>query len=161
MIIKSPYADVEIPIMPFTDFLFQNAMKNPDKPALIDGPTGRTLTYKQLLGAIKLVAAGLHARGFGKGDVFAICSPNLPEYAIAFHAIASLGGTVTTINPLYTADEIANQCNDCKAKFLLTVPPFLEKVQQAQAKTGIQGIFVFGEAEGATPFAALMQSDGN
>lgn len=162
MIIKSPYADIEIPVLPFTDFLFQDAMsKRPDKPALIDGPTGRTLTYQQLIGAIQRVAAGLHQRRFKKGDVFAICSPNLPEYAVAFHAVAILGGTVTTMNPLYTADEMANQCNDCKARFLLTVPPFMEKAQAAKARTDIEEIFVFGEAEGATPFAALMQNDGS
>src|SRR5262245_51894860 len=117
MIIKSPYPDIDIPVMPFTDFVFKDAMQYPDKAALVDGPTGRTLTYRQLLGAIRMAAAGLHAKGFGKGDVFAICSPNIPEYAIAFHAVATLGGIVTTINPLYTADEIATQCNDCKARF--------------------------------------------
>ncbi len=52
-----------------------------EKPALIDGLSGRTLTYGQLAGAIRLVAASLVQRGFGKGDVFAIYSPNLPKSA--------------------------------------------------------------------------------
>ena len=37
-----------------------------------------------------------------KGDVLAIYSPNLPEYAVAFHAVASIGGIVTTANPMFT-----------------------------------------------------------
>src|SRR5688572_29651199 len=115
MIFKSPYHDVTIPDLSLTDFLFQNAGEYLDKPALIDGPTGRKMTYGQLIGAIRKAAAGLAQLGFKKGDVFAICSPNIPEYAVAFHAIASCGGVVTTINPLYTADEMANQINDCKA----------------------------------------------
>jgi acyl-CoA synthetase (AMP-forming)/AMP-acid ligase II len=160
MIFKSIYPDVTIPVLPFTQFVFQNAAANPDKAALIDGLSGRTLTYGQLVGAIRLVAASLHQRGFQKGDVFAICSPNIPEYAIAFHAVALLGGVVTTMNPLYTADEIANQLNDCKARFIVTVPPFIEKVTAAQSKSSLEEIFVFGEAEGATPFASLLQSDG-
>lgn len=160
MIFRSPHPDAVIPERAFTSFVFRDAPKNPDKPALIDGPTGRTLTYGQLTHAINLVAASLHKRGFKKGEVFAIYSPNLPEYAIAFHAVATLGGVVTTINPLYTADELAHQLNDSQARFLLTIPLFLDKAREAQHKSSVEEIFVFGEDQKATPFASLMQSDG-
>ena len=86
MIVRSPYPDVTIPEVPFSQFVYQRAQALTTKPALIDGPTGRTLTYGQLAGAIRLVAASLAQRGLQKGDVFAIYSPNLPEYAVAFHA---------------------------------------------------------------------------
>lgn len=69
-----------------TEYVLRQAESQATRPALIDGPSGRTLTYGQLAGAIRLAAAGLAARGFQKGDVFGIYSPNLPEYAIAFHA---------------------------------------------------------------------------
>ncbi len=161
MLFKSPYPDVAIPDdMMLTRFVLHRAQELADKPALIDGPTGRTLTYRQLAGAIRLAAAGLAQRGFKKGDVFAIYSPNLPEYAVAFHAVASLGGINTTINPLYTVEELVTQLNDAGAKFLLTIPQFLDKALEAAAKSKIEEVFVFGEAEGATPFASLLQSDG-
>ena len=157
----SPQPDVVIPDdVSFTTYVFQQAQKWPNKAALIDGPTGRTLTYAQLVGAIQKAAAGLAQKGFQKGEVFAIYSPNVPEYAIAFHAVASLGGINTTINPLYTADELAKQLNDSKARFLLTIPPFLDKAQEAAEKSDVEEIFVFGEAEGATPFASLLQAEG-
>lgn len=161
MIYKSPHADAIIPEVSFTDFVFEHASQYADKHALIDGPSGRTLTYGQLTEAIRLVAVGLHQRGFKKGDVFAIYSPNLPDYAIAFHAVATLGGIVTTVNPLYTADELAHQLNDCSARFLLTIPTFLDKAQEAKGKSSIEEIFVFGEAEGATSFRILLESDGS
>lgn len=159
-ILPSPYADVMIPDIPFTDFVYHRAEELADKPALIDGPSGRMLTYGQTIGAIRRVAASLAARGFGKGEVFAIYSPNLPEYAVAFHAVAMLGGIVTTANPLYTAHELAHQLQDANAQYLLTVPPFMDKAQEAAAMTDVKEIFVFGEATGATPFASLLQSDG-
>ena len=160
MIIASPFPPVTIPEIPLTDYVLQNASRYPGKPALIDGPSGRTLTYGQLAGAIRLVAGGLHQRGFKKGDVCAIYSPNIPEYAIIFHAVAMLGGINTTVNPLYTAEELLFQLNDARAKFLITIPLFLEKAQAAAAQSNVEEIFVFGEAEGATPFAALMRSGG-
>jgi acyl-CoA synthetase (AMP-forming)/AMP-acid ligase II len=91
--------------------------------------------------------------------VFAIYSPNLPEYAIAFYGAAMAGGINTTVNPLYTPDECAKQLKDAGAKFLLTVPPFLDKAQQAAAQSDVDEVFVFGEAEGATPFRALLTDD--
>ena len=111
MIYRSPYPDIDIPEVPLYDFVFQKASSIHDQVALIDGPSGRTLTFGQLYGASQKVAAGLAERGFKKGDVFAIYSPNIPEYAIIFYAVIRLGGIVTTINPLYTVDELAHQLN--------------------------------------------------
>ncbi|MFN2517376.1 MAG: AMP-binding protein, partial [Pyrinomonadaceae bacterium] len=106
---------------PITSFVLKNAKERGDKAALIDGPTGRVVTYAGLVDSVARVAASLAKRGFKKGDVFGILSPNLPEYAIAFHAVACLGGTSTTINPLYTEHEIAHQLVDAGARFLVTV----------------------------------------
>ena len=155
MIYRSPFPDVEIPEVPLPDYVFEHVDRWPDKAALIDGPSGRTLTYAQLHAAARATAAGLAARGFAKGDVFAIYSPNLPEYAVAFFGVAIAGGTVTTINPLYTPAELNRQLHDAGATLLVTIPPFLDKAREAIAGTAVREVFVFGEAEGATPFAAL------
>ncbi|MBI3634813.1 MAG: 4-coumarate--CoA ligase family protein [Candidatus Rokubacteria bacterium] len=158
MIITSSSPAVAIPDVTITDYVLRHVERLGDKPALIDGPSGRTLTYRQLADGIRRAATGLGRRGFGPGDVLAIYSPNIPEYAIAFLAVARLGGTNTTINPLYTVDELANQLRDAGARFLVTVPPFLDKAREAAAKTGIEELFVFGAAEGSTPFAELLQA---
>ncbi|HMA33874.1 MAG TPA: 4-coumarate--CoA ligase family protein [Chloroflexia bacterium] len=160
MIFTSPYAPVTIPEQSLTEVVLAQAQQRGDKPALIDGPTGRTITYRQLAAGIRRVAAGLAARGFGKGDVLAIYSPNIPEYPIAFHAVASLGGITTTINPLYTVDELVYQLKDAGARYLITAPAFMDKARDAAAQVGLAEVFVFGEAPGATPFADLLTSAG-
>ena len=48
MIFRSPYPDVEIPELPLTAVALRHAERLADKPALIDGPSGRALTYGQL-----------------------------------------------------------------------------------------------------------------
>lgn len=162
MIIRSPVPDLAIPDnISLPDFVLQHAKDLPNKAAFIDGPSGRTITFAQLAGAVRMVACGLADRGFGKGDVFAIYSPNLPEYAVAFLAVATLGGIVTTVNPLYTVNELTHQMKDAGAQYILTVPPFLPNALEAAKATGMKEVFVFGEAEGATPFAALMKNSGN
>jgi len=156
VIFKSPYPDVEIPETSLTPFVLARAEKLRDKVAIVDSATGRSYTFGQIAGGARSLAAGLHAKGFRKGDVLAIMSPNVPEYPIAFHGVATAGGVNTTLNPTYTADEIAYQLNDSHARLLLTVPPFVDKAKEAAAKAKVEEILVFGEAEGATPFASLL-----
>ena len=158
--IRSPFPDVEIPDTSLTAFVLAGADGLGGKPAFIDAPSGRTLSYGQLAESVRAAAAGLAGRGFGKGDVFAHYAPNLPEYAVAFHAVATVGGVNTTANPLLTAGELAAQLSDCGARLLVTVPPLLEKAAAAAERAGVEEIFVYGEAAGATPFESLLQPGG-
>ena len=160
MIIKGPYPDVTIPQTALTPFVLHRARELADKPALIDGPTGRQVSYQQLADTISIVAHNLSQRGFKKGEVFGILSPNCPEYGIAFHAVATLGGIVTPINPLYTQYEIAHQLKDSGARFLVTVPGCVEKATAAVNEAGVEELFVFGTAPGTTPFDSLMVDNG-
>ncbi len=159
MIFRSPYPDVDIPRTSLSEFVLERAEELGDKPALIDGPTGRTITYAELRAGVLRLASGLAARGFEKGDVFAIFSPNLPEYAVAFHGVATAGGVCTTINPLYRIEELTFQLEHAKARYLLTIPQFLDRALEAANNTDVEEVFVLGEAEGATPFAQLLASD--
>ena len=146
MIVNSTSPEVRIPDVSITDYVLRHAARLGDKPALIDAPSGRTITYRQLADGVQRVAAGLARRGFRKGDVFAIYSPNLPEYAVMSLGVAAVGGVNTTANPLYTADELAKQLTDSGARFLITVEAFLDKAKEAAQKSGIEEVFVFGSA---------------
>ena len=161
MIYRSEYPDVAIPDVTYPELIFSHAREWADQPVLVDGPSGRTLTHGQVAAGARRVAAGLARRGFAKGDVLAIYSPNLPEYALAFHGPALAGGIVTTVNPLYTAEELGYQLRDTGAKVLVTVPPFLDKAREAARATAVREIYVFGQSEGAEPFASLLERDGD
>lgn len=149
MIHTSPLPDVEIPEVSLPAYVLERAVELGDKPALIDGPTGRTLTYAQLADQAARLAGGLVARGFGPGDVLGVMAPNLPEYAVLFHGVAMAGGTITTINPTYTAPEVHHQLTDAGASLLVTIPMFLEVATEGADGTGVERIFVLGEATDA------------
>jgi acyl-CoA synthetase (AMP-forming)/AMP-acid ligase II len=143
---RSPLPDVDIPDASVPEYVLERADELGDKPALIDGPTGRVLTYAQLRDQVRGLAGGLHSRGFGPGDVLALMAPNLPEYAVLFHGVALAGGTITTINPTYTPPEVNHQLTDAGASVLVTVPTFLPAAQAGAEGTGITDTFVLGEA---------------
>ena len=128
---RSSYPDIAIPEVSLTELVLGKAAERGDKPAIIDGPSGRTISYAQLVDGVRRTAAGLAAHGLRKGDVLGIYSPNVPEYAMLFHAVASLGGISTTVNPLYTPRELAQQLRDANASYLFTVPMFMDHAREA------------------------------
>jgi acyl-CoA synthetase (AMP-forming)/AMP-acid ligase II len=136
--LRSPFPDLEIPDVSFTDFVLARAHEFGDKPALVEGASGRTITYEQLASSVRMVAASLTERGFSKGDVLAHCAPNLPEYAVMFHGVATAGGVNTTANPLLTVEELAAQLRDSRARLLVTVPELVEKASAAAGEAAVE-----------------------
>ena len=153
---QSPHPRVTLPDVSITELMFQGLGQDDDRPVLVDGPSGRQVTAGALRSGIMALAGGLTARGFGRGATVALMAPNIPEYVTVYHAVAWAGGTVTTINPTYTAAEVAHQLRDSGATLLITVPPFAETARAAAAEAGVSEVAAIGEAEGLTPLAALM-----
>ena len=154
MIIRSAHPAPVIPRGPLQDLVLGRARDLPDKLALVDARSGKHFTYGELRAAIHRVAGSLAARELAKGDVFAIACANCAEFILAFHAVGLLGGTVTTLNPAYTTDEMANQLKDSGATWLLTDAAILPKALEAAAAVGIRRIFTTGGSDAFPPAAA-------
>ena len=58
MVFASPLPDVEIPDVPLTEYVLAKAGALGDKPALIDGPSGRTIAYAALAAGVRSLAGG-------------------------------------------------------------------------------------------------------
>lgn len=147
-IYTSPYPDVPTTDLSITERVFQGLENRPDEVALTDGSSGRSMTASAFMDQVKRMAGGLAAAGFGTGHTVAIMAPNIPEYCVVFHAVAWGGGTITTLNPTYTANEVAHQMADSGAEILITIPDFMET-----AKKGAGDIPII--AIGSPEYAAL------
>ena len=155
-IFKSKYPDIGLSDLSITERVFENLTTRPDAVVLTDGPTGRSLTAAAFMDQVKRLAGGLTQNGLGKGHTIALMAPNMPEYCTTFHGVAWAGGTITTINPTYTASEVNHQLIDSGAEALVTIPDFLETARAGAEGTGVDKIIVIGGAESATSFADMM-----
>lgn len=154
-IYTSTFADVALSDPTVTQRVFQGI--RPEMDILVDGPTGRRMTGAQFTQGVKSLAGGLTARGWGAGQTLALMAPNIPEYCLVFHASAWAGGTITTINPTYTAHEVHHQLNDARADVLVTIAAFAETAREAVKGTGVTEIIVIGDApEGMIALADVM-----
>ena len=135
---RSTFPDIEIPSDNVYDFLFGSISKEDlAEPALVDGTTGATTSFGEMIAQINAVAGALAARGVTTETTVGLLCPNAPAFAIVFHGILRAGAVVTTINSLYTAEEIANQLRDAGATWLITVSALLAGAETAAAEVGI------------------------
>ncbi len=152
---KSPLPDVALRDMSITDRVLMGLRADPDRVVAVDGPSGTAMTGAQMEAAIRALAGGLQAIGIGPGSVVALLAPNSPDYAVVFHAVALAGGTLTPINPTYTAPEVAHQLRDAGAVLLVTVPALLDVARAAAVETKVAEVVVIGAAEGVRGIGAL------
>ncbi|MDH6699967.1 4-coumarate--CoA ligase family protein [Streptomyces sp. MAA16] len=146
---RSEYADVPPVELPIHEAVLGRAAEYGERPALIDGTDGTTLTYAQLDRFHRRVAAGLAALGVRKGDVLALHSPNTIAFPTAFYAATRAGATVTTVHPLATAEEFAGQLRDAGARWIVTVSPLLDTARRAaELAGGVREILVCDSAPG-------------
>jgi acyl-CoA synthetase (AMP-forming)/AMP-acid ligase II len=121
MIQTSPRMSLEpYPVQPVTDDLVATAQRRPDDVALVDGLTGQTYTFLRVLEAARGLAKALQDDGVEPGNRVGIVAPNSCEWVIAFMGTLFAGGTVTTLNPLYTEREVRHQFDDSKPKAVFT-----------------------------------------
>ncbi|MGW0039129.1 AMP-binding protein [Gordonia sp. NPDC003376] len=163
MSFRSPYPDVGIPDVSVYDFLFGGIGPSElDTTALIDGPSGRETSYRELIAQIDTIAAALAQRGLAVGDVVGLHAPNIPAFAAVFHGVLRAGGVVTTINALYTAADIAKQLEDSHAAFLVTVSALAPQAAVAAEQVGIPAdrVIVLDGAAGHPSLRDLLVHEG-
>lgn len=119
---QSPWPPLELPPCSICDAVLGPASQLGDKPAVIEGETGRTTTYRQLVDGANRVAASLVRAGLGPRQPLAIALPNSIDFVLAWYGALRAGCWVVPINPLYTPAEIEHQIRDSGARFLVTVP---------------------------------------
>jgi acyl-CoA synthetase (AMP-forming)/AMP-acid ligase II len=156
---SSPYPDVDVPDVALTPFVLERAAELGDKPALVDGETGRTITFGELRTRVRSLAAGLAARGLLRGDVVALFCPNVIEYALVLHAVAVAGGASATLSPQASEDELARYLMIARARFLVTSQELLATARGAARRAGVDDVFTVDEGS-ESPLRSLETEAG-
>ncbi|XP_014260434.1 4-coumarate--CoA ligase 3-like isoform X1 [Cimex lectularius] len=131
-IVASPWKSIDIPDATLPEFVFENSSKWADKVAVECGLTGKGYTYDELRINSKRLACALLKAGLNRGDTVTLLLPNMPEYAVSYYGVMEAGLTLSAINPLYSADEIAHQLTDSGSKYIICHHDSLEKALTAR-----------------------------
>ena len=108
------------------------------------------------------IAAGLAARGIGKGDRVALYCINSTEFAVIYCGIIKAGATVIPVNLLQNPNEITYILNDATVSALFYHPLFQPAVETFRPKIeSLKFAVVIGEAgmAGDETLDALLATD--
>jgi acyl-CoA synthetase (AMP-forming)/AMP-acid ligase II len=153
MVLESRFTSRPIPEVSLAQFFRHAVAPRGDAIALLDGASGRSYTFRQLLDHAASVAHGLIARGIAPGDRVAFICPNLPEVALAYHGAIAAGAVAMMVNPLATRDELVKYFKVGAPKLAITAAPLVEAIR---AVAPALPVISFGDAPGAESFAALL-----
>src|SRR3954469_10229326 len=153
----SEFPAVETPTTPIWQFVLAGAADRSDHPALIDGITGQTISYAPLSHMGERMAAGFAGIGVKPGDVVALHSPNTVLYPVVFYAASRAGATVTTLNALTTAKDMAGQLADSGATLVVTVGALLPVALEA---AGERPVWTCDRVEGQPCVQDLLTAPG-
>jgi acyl-CoA synthetase (AMP-forming)/AMP-acid ligase II len=148
-IMRSPYPDVDIPRVSLTEHVVADAAARGGKPALIDGTSGAVTTYAEFADQVARAAAGLAAEGIGPCDAVGLLGPNSPAWAVAFHALVSLGAIPTPLNPLLTPADVASQLAAAGARAVIVAEPLRAAVAGVERVFALEALPSGGGAPGA------------
>jgi len=110
-------------------------------------------SYAELTHRVAQVAAGLRARGVGRGDVVGVVLPNSPHYLEVWWAILWLGATFNPVNPALTAREAVGILSDSGAVCVVATPEAAAGLRErGHELPALREIVV---AEGPDPMASL------
>ncbi len=114
---------------------FETAEKFPKRTALLYKKEGVyfPVTYKELLGQVNILAAGLQKFGISRGDKVAILSENRPEWVVTDLATMLVGGVSVPLHATFNANAISQILNHAEVKILVVSNrALLNKVLLAQ-----------------------------
>jgi acyl-CoA synthetase (AMP-forming)/AMP-acid ligase II len=153
MVFTSQYTCRPIPEASLAQFFRDAVAGRADEVAVVEGPTGRSFTFGQLLDQSASVAHALIARGVAPGDRVAFVVPNVPEVAIAYHGVIAAGAVAMMVNPLSTADELVKYFSVGSPRLVVTIPPLVPAIRAAAPGLPVIAI---GDAPDSEPLAGLL-----
>jgi fatty-acyl-CoA synthase len=105
------------PDMSWVGVLEHHASRAPDVPLAVFGD--ETVTYGEMVTRVAALAAGLHDRGVGAGDVVGLLSYNCPEFLETIFAANYLGAIAMPINWRLAAPEVRYILDHSEARALV------------------------------------------
>ncbi len=106
-----------------SEVLRQATANYPDRNAIRF--QGETISYKELDERVDRLARGLIELGVNKGDKVGLWMPNVPEWVIAYFAVARIGAVVVPMNTRYKPHEVSYILGNSEATALFMVDSFV------------------------------------
>ena len=126
--------------------VLDSAAEFAQRPAIIT--EHQTLSYRQLAGTARALAAGLEEIGVQRGDRIALLLPNSPQFVISYLSVIALGGLVVPLHCQLSVEEAGYILDNAEAKGLISLAQFAPMVAQLwQQVPSLSTVILEGESK--------------
>ena len=149
-----------------SQLLHHSAGRWPDRIAVADPASGRSITYRDLDALVADLTVRLSAQGVGPGDAVAIASDNCLEYVVALFAVVGARASAAPVNPALTAPQLVSTLSNLQARATI-VPAHLHEefvTRHGTASAAVRELAVERGADGqlrAELAASRASADGS
>ncbi|HEX6666417.1 MAG TPA: AMP-binding protein [Solirubrobacterales bacterium] len=120
--------------------------ERPEEPAILYFETA--ISFRAAGEMAQALAAALKQDlGLEPGDRVALMLQNVPQMAIALHAVWLAGGIVTTVNPMYRRRELEHQLNDAGVRIAFCLESLYEELDGVRGTTPLRHLVTVSELD--------------
>jgi acyl-CoA synthetase (AMP-forming)/AMP-acid ligase II len=150
---RSPHSDLDAAPALLHEEVLGAAPGYPHDVAVVDGVTGRSITYGELVDRARRLAGGLRAAGAQRGDVLLIIASNGPDYPVVALGALLAGLRVAPASPLLTARELAAFASQTRPRYVVADAASLPKAIEAAAAAAATAVFALESLPSGEPLA--------
>jgi long-chain acyl-CoA synthetase len=111
------------------DLILKRIEQSGNQTFLVDGATGREITYAEFHRHACALGAELHRRGIRRGDRVAVMCPNCCELAILYFAAMYVGATIVPINPQLSEGDVRFIVSTSKPGMVISSASSVERLR--------------------------------
>ncbi|MCU1454196.1 MAG: Long-chain-fatty-acid--CoA ligase FadD13 [Acidimicrobiales bacterium] len=106
------------------------AEDHPDLPAIVESPTGLTLSFGELAGRAHQLVHALRSRGISAGDIVAYALPNGVDALVVQLAVQEAGLKYIALNPALAGAEISSIIDHAGAAAVVAGAEYADRVHE-------------------------------
>jgi len=120
--------------------------ERPEEPAILYFESA--ISFREAGEMAHALAAALRQElGLEPGDRVALMLQNVPQMAIAVHAVWLAGGIVTTVNPMYRRRELEHQLNDAGVRIAFCLESLYDELAGVRGTTPLRHLVTVSELD--------------
>ncbi|GAB0097771.1 luciferin 4-monooxygenase [Sergentomyia squamirostris] len=142
-----PEFDYTVEVSCLAEYVIKRLKNLGNKCAIIEGNTGESISYSQILEKSLTLVKFFKSRGIERGDVVQICSENRIEYAIVVFATILHGAVLSTANPGYTERELRHVFDLTTPKIVFSSSFAMDAILEVcKTVTSVRDIILLGQS---------------
>ncbi|MBO7690773.1 MAG: acyl--CoA ligase [Clostridia bacterium] len=115
------------------------------------------ITFGHLMEQANVAAAAFEKLGVKPGDVVACASITMPEMVYSMYGLNKIGATILMLDPRRSNEEILDLLNSSKARVLLVMDLFYDKLKEAIEEAKLDHLIIISPDASLTPFMRLVK----